>query len=212
MASTATAYADYFLGDFDDAEAAGDPTRRGALPGLGADAMTVSPYLGADSLEPFLRHVARGKGLYLLAKTSNPGSRDLQDLRIAGENGGRPLYAHAAALATRLGAATTGTRGFSSVGIVVGATFPSEASELRRDHPSLPFLVPGYGAQGAGPDDVTAAFDRRGGGAIVSASRSLLFAYRSPQHRDVGPERWAEAARRECVSMRDAIVAALGSR
>ena len=207
IASTAAAYADYFLGD----AAAEGEAGEASLPGLGADAITVSPYLGADSLEPFLRHVTRGKGLYLLAKTSNPGSRDLQDLRVAGDNGGRPLYAHAAAIATRAGAATLGASGFSSVGIVVGATSPSEARDLRREHPTLQFLVPGYGAQGAGPDDVTAAFDERGRGAIVNASRSVLFAYRAPRHRDLGEASWAEASRRECLAMRDAIVAALAA-
>ena len=155
--------------------------------------MTVNPYLGADSLEPFLRHVDRGKGLYVLAKTSNPGALDLQDLRIAGPspvgvggadgNGQRPLYAHAAALAARAGEASIGARGFSSVGVVVGATHPEQARTLRAAHPSVPFLVPGYGAQGAGPAEVACAFDSRGRGAIVNASRSLLFAYRSERTR-----------------------------
>lgn len=213
IASTAAAYADYFLGDPEgDTEV---PESAGALRGLGADAVTVSPYLGADSLEPFLRHVARGKGIYLLAKTSNPGSSDLQDLSVTADatgQGARPLYAHAAAIAARAGAACVGRRGFSSVGIVVGATSPAEAAELRRDHPTLPFLVPGYGAQGAGPDDIAAAFDARGRGAIVNASRSLIFAYRTPRHRELGEERWAEAARRECLAMRDAISAGLARR
>jgi len=202
IASTAAAYADYLLGD----DAAAAPA---ALRGLGADAMTVNAYLGADSLEPFLRHVDRGRGLYVLAKTSNPGSRDLQDLVIAGA-GARPLYAHAAALAASAGAASIGERGLSSVGIVVGATHPEQSSALRAAHPTLPFLVPGYGAQGAGPAEVACAFDPRGRGAIVNSSRGLCFAYRSPRHRDLGPDRWAEAARRECIAMRDAIRAAIG--
>jgi orotidine-5'-phosphate decarboxylase len=205
IASTAAAYADYLLGD--DAAAASSVPR-----GLGADAMTVNAYLGADSLEPFLRHVDRGRGLYVLAKTSNPGSGDLQDLMVACErpgDGARPLYAHAAALAARAGAASIGERGLSSVGIVVGATHPEQSRALRAANPSLPFLVPGYGAQGAGPAEVACAFDRRGRGAIVNSSRGLCFAYRSPQHRDLGPDHWAEASRRECVAMRDAILAAL---
>ncbi len=92
---------------------------------------------------------------------------------------------------------------------MVGATHPDQARTLRAAHPSVPFLVPGYGAQGAGPAEVAAAFDSTGRGAIVNASRSLLFAYRSPQHRELGPERWAEATRRECIAMRDAIRAAV---
>ena len=207
IASTAAAYADYLLGD---APENGDASQ-GGLPGLGADAMTVNPYLGADSLEPFLRHVGRGRGLYVLAKTSNPGALDLQDLRIADGNGQRPLYAHAAALAARAGEASIGARGFSSVGVVVGATHPEQARALRAAHPSVPFLVPGYGAQGAGAAEVAAAFDASRRGAIVNASRSLLFAYRAPQHRELGAERWAEAARRECIAMRDAIRAAIGA-
>jgi orotidine-5'-phosphate decarboxylase len=95
------------------------------------------------------------------------------------------------------------------VGIVVGATGPTEAAALRRAHPALPFLVPGYGAQGAGPGDVAAAFDAEGRGAIVNASRSLIFAYRAPQHGELGEARWAEACRRECLAMRDAIVGAV---
>jgi len=212
IASTAAAYADYFYGD-PARDEEGEPAA--SLPGLGADALTVNPYLGADSLEPYLRHVARGKGIYLLAKTSNPGSRNLQDLEVAraGETtGALPLYRHVARLAARAGDTFQGERGYSSVGIVVGGTSPAEAAALRDDHPTVPFLVPGYGAQGAGPADVAAAFDRRGRGAVVNASRSLLFAYRAPQHRDLGAARWAEAARRECLAMRDAIVAALGRR
>ena len=228
IASTAAAYADYFLGDAAEDEEgasgaaravgarAGEPSSRWSpLPGLGADAVTLSPYLGADTLEPFLRHVARGKGCYLLAKTSNPGSGDLQDLRVGGsgaDGAALPLYLHVAGIAERAGAASIGDSGYASVGIVVGATGPSEAAELRRAHPALPFLVPGYGAQGAGPSDVAAAFDERGRGAIVNASRSLIFAYRAPQHRDLPAARWAEASRRECLAMRDAIAAAMAAR
>jgi orotidine-5'-phosphate decarboxylase len=216
IASTAAAYADYLLGDASSdgdggaSEGDGPP---GSLPGLGADAMTVNPYLGADSLEPFLRHVERGKGIYVLAKTSNPGSRDLQDLEVA-NNGDRrrPLYEQSAALAERAGRGAIGQRGFSSVGIVVGANHAEQARALRAAHLTVPFLVPGYGAQGAGPGDVAAAFDPRGRGAIVNASRSLIFAYRAPQHRELDASRWAEASRRECVAMRDAIAAALSSR
>ena len=201
IASTAAAYADYFLGD------------GSALGGLDADALTINPYLGADSLEPFLRHVERGKGLYVLAKTSNPGSGDLQDLVVANNgHGRRPLYEQTAALAERAGSTSIGERGFSSVGIVVGATHVEQARALRAAHTTLPFLVPGYGAQGASAADVAAGFDRDGRGAIVNAARSVIFAYRSPQHRELGAERWAEAARRECVAMRDAILRALPPR
>jgi orotidine-5'-phosphate decarboxylase len=210
IASTAAAYADYLLGDPEPSGAAGTDRGQQALPGLGADAVTVNPYLGGDSLDPFLRHVERGKGFYLLTRTSNPGSRDLQDLAVTGEGqtGARPLYLHVAAIAERCGARSLGEHGFSSVGVVVGATRPEQAQRLRAEHPGLLFLVPGYGAQGAGPEDVAAVFDARGRGAIVNASRSLLFAHRSERYRELGEARWAEAARRECIAMRDAIVEA----
>jgi orotidine-5'-phosphate decarboxylase len=153
------------------------------------------------------------RGLYVLAKTSNPGSGDLQDLMVA-NNGSpqRPLYEQTAALAERAGRASIGERGYSSVGIVVGATHLEQARALRAAHTAVPFLVPGYGAQGASAADVAAGFDAHGRGAIVNAARSVIFAYRSPQHRELGPERWAEAARRECIAMRDAIAAALTAR
>jgi orotidine-5'-phosphate decarboxylase len=206
IASTAAAYADYFFGDADGDHGPGD--RR--LPGLGVDAMTLNPYLGSDSLEPFLRHLPRGKGLYVLAKTSNPGSRDLQDLEASGGDARAPrIYQRAAALAARSGATSIGARGYSSVGVVVGATSPDQAVELRGAFPSLPFLVPGYGAQGAGPNEVAAAFDADGRGAVVNASRSVIYAYRAEHHHELGEERWAEAARRECIAMRDAIAAAV---
>jgi orotidine-5'-phosphate decarboxylase len=204
IATTAAAYADYFFSDATD--------QGHGLRGLGADAMTINPWLGADSLDPFLRHVERGRGLYVLAKTSNPGSRDLQDLVVTGDGDRRrPLYEQAAALAERAGGGAIGEHGFSSVGIVVGATHAEQARALRAAHPTVPFLVPGYGAQGAGPAEVAAAFDASGRGAIVNASRSLIFAYRAPQHLELGAERWAEAARRECLAMRDEIRAAIGA-
>ena len=190
IGSTARAYADYHLGG----DAAG-------LPGLGADAVTVNPYLGADSLQPFLDHTAAGRGLYLLAKTSNPGSSDLQDRDLEGA----ALYQRVAAMADDLGAASMGEGGWSAVGIVVGATHPEIAADLRRAFPRTPFLVPGYGAQGAGADDVAACFDAAGLGALVNASRSIVFAYRRPEYDDLG---WQEAAAEAATAMNAGISAA----
>lgn len=197
IGSTAEAYADYFLG-------AGD-----GLPGLDVDALTLSPYLGPESLEPFARHLARGKGFFLLAKTSNPGSERLQELRVEGPWGNAPVYMRVAALAAELGSRIETGGGRSPVGIVVGAAAACQARALREAFPSLPFLVPGYGAQKATAEDVVAAFDLDGRGAVVNASRSILFAYRHERYRDLGEGRWAEASRRECCAMRDAILAAL---
>ena len=195
IGSTATAYADYFFGDS----------------GLGADALTVNAYLGSDSLAPFVSYVTKGKGLFVLAKTSNSGSKELQDLTLEGSEGTEPVYSQVGHLADKLGTDSVGELGYSSIGLVVGATSPQQAATLRGQFPRLPFLVPGYGAQGGSAEDVVAAFDDHGRGAIVNASRSILFAYATPEHEDLGPERWAEASRRECIAMRDAIRAALAA-
>ncbi len=197
IGSTATAYADYLLGGPD------------GLGGLDADAVTVNPYLGTDSLLPFAAYLDRGKGLFVLAKTSNPSSAELQDRLIETAAGERPLYTAVAELARQIGADSRGERGFSSVGIVVGATHPSQLGELRGSFSELPFLVPGFGAQGADADDVTGAFDERGLGALVNASRSLLFAYRGEEYSGLAPKQWSEATRRECKKMSTAINEAL---
>jgi orotidine-5'-phosphate decarboxylase len=136
------------------------------------DAITVAPYLGADSLAPFVgAAVAAGKGLYVLVRTSNPGAGDLQDL----DAGGHPLYQRTAALVRAAGEAHRGRSGLSCVGAVVGATWPAQAKALRAALPDTPFLVPGYGAQGATAADVAVAFLPGGRGAVVNASRSVTF-------------------------------------
>ncbi len=195
IGSTASAYSQYLLGSSE------------GLGGLDSDALTVSPYLGSDSLKPFVDAVSRGKGLFVLAKTSNPASSDLQDLVVDGD----PIHVRVAEMVRGL-TAERGRRGFSPLGIVVGATSPEQAAALRSRFPDLLFLVPGYGAQGAGAEDVAASFDAVGRGAVVNASRSLIFAYRNPTYSDLGAGNWAEATRRETVVMRDAIRSALESR
>jgi orotidine-5'-phosphate decarboxylase len=142
-----------------------------------ADAVTVNPYLGGDSIEPFL-DVCRdaGTGIFCLVKTSNPGSADLQDARLAD---GRAVWERVAELVGAWGEGDVGVSGLSSVGAVVGATFPAELAAARRLLPRAPFLVPGVGAQGAGAADVAAAFTRTPGSALVSASRSVIYAYRA---------------------------------
>jgi orotidine-5'-phosphate decarboxylase len=170
-----------------------------------ADALTVSPYLGTDSLEPFLRRAGdAGKGLFVLVKTSNPSSADIQDLELVM---GRRVYERVAELVCEWGQGTRAVGGYSSVGAVVGATHPKEGAELRALMPGVPFLVPGYGAQGAGADDLRGFFDEVGLGAVVNSSRGILYAYRKGDGLD-----WQEAARRETRDMKDAIwrVAGLG--
>jgi orotidine-5'-phosphate decarboxylase len=149
-----------------------------------ADAVTVNPYLGSDSLEPFFAQ--DGLGVFVLVKTSNPGSVDLQDLPLAD---GRPLWQHVAALVDRLGADLVGVSGLSTVGAVVGATFPQEVAEARRLLPRSVLLLPGVGAQGARAEDLAEAFSVGPAGALVSASRSVLYADRGAG--------WQEAAAAE---------------
>jgi orotidine-5'-phosphate decarboxylase len=138
-----------------------------------ADAVTVNPYLGRDSLEPFLE--LEGLGLFVLVKTSNPGSGDIQDLPLAD---GRPLWQHVAGLVDRWGAALVGERGLSSVGAVVGATHPDLLEEARSLLPRAVLLLPGVGAQGGRPVELAAAFAPGPASALVSASRSVLYADR----------------------------------
>jgi orotidine-5'-phosphate decarboxylase len=138
-----------------------------------ADAVTVNPYLGTDSVEPFLEH--DGLGALVVLRTSNPGSVDLQDLPLAD---GRPLWQHVAALVDRWGSDRIGESGLSSVGAVVGATFPQEVAEARRLLPRSVLLLPGVGAQGGSAEDLGEAFSIGPAGALVSASRSVLYADR----------------------------------
>lgn len=165
-----------------------------------ADALTVNPYLGRDTLEPFVKVARdRGAGIYVLVKTSNPGSASFQDRQADGQT----IYRHVAGVVEEL-ASQTATDGYGSVGAVVGATYPQELAELRAAMPHAPLLVPGYGSQGGAAADVAAAFDPAGLGALVNNSRGINFAYRSAPYTDqFGPARWeaaAEAATRNMIS------------
>ena len=142
-----------------------------------ADALTVSPYLGPDTLEPFLdASVDQGKGLFVLVRTSNPGSDAFQSQRMAS---GVTLSEHVAAAVRDLGrrAGAMGEQGYSLVGAVVGATKPADLAALRSVMPEQVFLVPGFGTQGGTAEDVRACFDTQGRGALITASRSVIFAY-----------------------------------
>lgn len=181
---TASAYAEGFLG---------------ARSAWGADALTINPYLGEDSLRPFVDvAVARQAGLFVLVKTSNPGGGQFQDALVEG----RPLYAHVAQLVEMLAIETAGGQRWGAVGAVCGATFSVQLSELRSAMPHSWLLVPGYGAQGGTARDVAAAFNSDGFGALVNNSRGIIFAYAQPQFAHFGEGRWqqaVEAATRDMI-------------
>src|SRR5688500_6380305 len=159
-----------------------------------ADALTVNPYLGEDSLEPFLQACRlHGAGIFCLVRTSNAGAGDVQELTLSD---GRRVWQHVAALVAEWGAGLVGERGLSSVGAVVGATAPRAVTEARRLLPRAVLLLPGVGAQGAGPADVARAFTSGPASALVTASRSVIFAYRN------GNADWRTAAGAEAARLR----------
>jgi orotidine-5'-phosphate decarboxylase len=155
------------------------------------DALTVTPYLGSDGVEPFINVATQSNdGLFVLVRTSNPSAREFQDLMCEG----KPVYRHVAERVRDWAAPHCGESGYSFVGAVVGATYPQELAELRAVMPCVPFLVPGYGTQGGTAADVAGAFDASGTGAVVNNSRGIVFAYRDPKHRDrFGPGNWQRA-------------------
>ncbi len=164
----------------------------------GADALTVNPYLGSDGLEPFFKRCRdAGKGAFVLVKTSNPSSAELQDLVLAS---GETLYERVAGLVNEWGAGTEGRHGYRAVGAVVGGTHARQGAELRTLLRGVPLLVPGYGAQGAGADDLGGFFDERGRGAVVNSARAILYAYR--KHPALS---WQDAAATEAREMKAAL-------
>lgn len=167
---------------------------------FGADALTVNGYLGTDGIDPLLKYCReRDKGIYVLVKTSNPSSGELQDLRL---EDGTPVYAKMGDMCEKWGADTIGKYGYSAVGAVVGATYPEQLSELRKRLPHTMFLVPGYGAQGGGAEGLKGGFDENGLGAIVNSSRAVMCAYKKE---GCDEHEFAKAARREVIRMRDDI-------
>jgi orotidine-5'-phosphate decarboxylase len=164
----------------------------------GADAVTVNPYFGTDGLEPFFKRCReQGKGAYVLVKTSNPTSSEIQDQLL---QSGRPVYDHVADLVAEWGRSAVGNRGYSSIGAVVGGTHPEQGASLRKRLAGVPFLIPGYGAQGATAADIAAMFDAEGTGAVVNSARAILYAYKKAPSKY-----WVDAARDEAASMKAAL-------
>jgi orotidine-5'-phosphate decarboxylase len=189
VASTARAYAAAYL----EPQAPGE-----AL----ADAMTVNPYLGRDSVEPFLAACRRhGAGIFCVVKTSNAGGGDVQDVVLSD---GSQLWQHVARLVAEWGEDVVGERGLSSVGAVVGATHPRSVGEARRLLPQSVLLLPGVGAQGATGADVARAFTSGPASALVSASRSIIYA---AAH---GEDDWRAAAAAEAARLRAEVWTASG--
>ncbi len=155
-----------------------------------ADALTVSPYLGDDSLTPFFDAAAKtAGGVFVLVKTSNPGGSQFQDLAVKNQ----PLYRHVAQFIEQSAEATLTECGYGAVGAVVGATYPEQLTELREVMPHTWILVPGYGSQGGTAKDVAGGFDDRGLGAVVNNSRGIIFAYQRREYERFGKSRWQEA-------------------
>ena len=166
--------------------------------GFSCDFVTVNAYLGIDGVKPFLEAgKVRGGGIFALVKTSNPSGGQLQDLKI----GDRTVYEVMGDLVSEWGEDSIGKYGYSSVGAVVGATYPEQGAALRKRLPHTFFLVPGYGAQGATGKDLRGCFDANGRGAVVNASRSILTAWKKQPGVD-----FAQAARNEAIRMRDDIM------
>ncbi len=167
---------------------------------FGADALTVNGYLGTDGIKPLLKICEEDdKGIFVLVKTSNPSSGELQDKELAD---GKSVYAAMGEMCESWGSELVGKYGYSAVGSVVGATYPEQLEELRKAMPHTFFLVPGYGAQGGGAKDVAPAFDENGIGAIINSSRGIMCAYKKE---GCDEKDFAAAARREAIRMRDDI-------
>ena len=174
------------------------------LSAFGSDMLTVNGYLGSDGVEPLLPICdEKDKGIFVLVKTSNPSSGELQDQKI----GDKSIYETMCAMCEQWGEKTQNSYGYSRVGAVVGATYPQQLSEMRQKMPHTFFLVPGYGAQGGGANDVAGAFDKNGLGAIVNSSRAILTAWKKA---GTDGKDFAQQARKAALTMKEDIMGVVG--
>lgn len=166
------------------------------------DFVTVNPYMGTDCVKPFIEDCKKyNKGIFILAKTSNPSSGELQDLKL--ENG-KEVYCQVAELVEKWGEELRGENEYSSVAAVVGATYPEQLEQIRKVAPHTYFLIPGYGAQGGKANDIALGFDNNALGGIVNASRSLMCAYKSDKWKgQFSEEDYAKATRAEALRMKE---------
>ena len=185
IAATASQYAKaHFTGDFE------------------ADFITLSPYMGMDSIEPYMPYMESGKkGVFVLVRTSNKGAEDFENLDIKGR---KKLYNEVADKITEAGQTVKGRYGYTAIGGVIGCTHVEEGKEIRNRYSNMFFLIPGYGAQGGTAKDV-ALYLKNGNGGVVNSSRGILLAYKK-ENKEL---EYAECARNEAINMRDAIRAAV---
>lgn len=193
IGSTAAGYSNAYIGK----TSLGDEER--ALYDI--DFVTVNPYLGIDGVKPFIDDMKKyNKGIFVLVKTSNPSSGELQDLML---EEGITVYEKVAGLVNEWGKDMIGEYGYSAMGAVVGATYPEQLKELRTKMPNTYFLIPGYGAQGGKAEDIALGFKDSIGG-IVNASRSLMCAYKKEEYKEkYSEEEYGLATREEAIKMRD---------
>ena len=198
IGSTSEAYARGHLG----------PVKVGSrsLYGFNEDFVTLNPYMGSDSINPFINTAKKEKkGAFILVKTSNPSSGEFQDRLIDG----RPLFEYVAEKVNEWGSDYVGECGYSYVGAVVGATYPEQARITRKLMPKAYILVPGYGAQGATAKDLLPNFDENGLGAIVNSSRGIIAAYKQEKYAKFGAEHFADASRAAVIDMQKDIASVL---
>lgn len=189
IASTAEAYSDGHIGKVEIEEKTFEIYHE--------DFITLNPYLGWDSIEPYMQNCKKyEKGLFILVKTSNPNSGQIQDLDV----GGMTLFEKMGRFTSEWGKELIGQHGYSSIGAVVGATHKSQAETLRKQMPHTFFLVPGYGAQGGTAEDLSVCFDKDGLGAIVNSSRGIIAAYKKA---NCDEKDFAQASRQAVIDMKN---------
>lgn len=193
IGSTAEAYAAGYLG---------------ATSPYGADSLTVNPYLGDDSLTPFVDRAKKEDAhVFLLVKTSNPGGKRFQDLLANGQ----PVYDYVADHVEALAAESVSSSGYGVVGAVVGATYPQELAALRQRMPHAFLLIPGFGSQGGSAQDVAPGFDAQGGGALVNSSRAIIFSYQRAEYESAAANGWqraVEQATRDMIAQLQSVISA----
>lgn len=194
IGSTAQGYSNAFLGRTPIGE------KEEAI--YDVDFITVNPYMGTDCVKPFIEDCKKyNKGIFILVKTSNPSSGELQDLKL--ENN-KEVYRQVTDLVEKWGEELRGEYNYSSIAAVVGATYPEQLEQIRKAAPHTYFLIPGYGAQGGKANDIALGFDSNGLGGIVNASRSLMCAYKSDRWKEqYTEEEYAKATRAEALRMKD---------